>query len=135
MLCKLNFFCLSGAINMAMDGSVLEEKSSFKMLGLCGSFSSKLDWRSYISAISRASFRKMGILIPSIKFLSPKVAHYFYKSTIQPCIYMSGLMLPAASWKLLVLHLLPHMNPWLIVKMLPAYVFSIGISLADVHMK
>ena len=104
---------------MAMDRFVLEEKSSFKMLGLSGSFSSKLDWRIYISAISRASFRKMGILIPSIKFLSPKVAHYFYKSTIQPCIYMSGLMLPAASRKLLVLHLLPHMNPWLIVKMLP----------------
>ena len=34
----------TGAIDMKMDGSVLEEKSSFKMLGL--PFSSKLDWAS-----------------------------------------------------------------------------------------
>ena len=32
----------AGAIDVKMDGSVLEEKSSFKMLGL--SFSSKYDW-------------------------------------------------------------------------------------------
>ena len=35
----------TGAIDVKMDGSVLEEKTSFKMLGL--SFSSKLDWGSY----------------------------------------------------------------------------------------
>ena len=34
------------AIDVKMDASVLEEKSSFKMLGL--TFSSKLDWGSYI---------------------------------------------------------------------------------------
>ena len=33
----------TGAIDVKMDGSVLEEKSSFGMLGLI--FSSKLDWR------------------------------------------------------------------------------------------
>ena len=32
----------SGAIDVKMDGSVLEENSSFKMLGL--TFSSKFDW-------------------------------------------------------------------------------------------
>ena len=32
----------TGAIDVEMDGSVLEEKQSFKMLGL--TFSSKLDW-------------------------------------------------------------------------------------------
>ena len=42
-----------------MDGSVLEEKTSSKMLGL--TFSSK-------------------------KFLSPEVALYLYKSTIRPCM-------------------------------------------------
>ena len=36
----------TGAIDVKMDGSVLEEKTSFKMLGL--TFSSKLDWGSYI---------------------------------------------------------------------------------------
>ena len=32
----------NGSIDVKMDGSVLEETSSFKMLGL--TFSSKLDW-------------------------------------------------------------------------------------------
>ena len=36
----------NGSIDVKMDGFVLEEKSSFKMLGL--TFSSKLDWGSYI---------------------------------------------------------------------------------------
>ena len=34
----------TGTIDVKMGGSVLEEKSSFKMLGL--TFSSKLDWGS-----------------------------------------------------------------------------------------
>ena len=36
----------TGAIDVKMDGSVLEKKLSFKMLGL--TFSSKLSWGSYI---------------------------------------------------------------------------------------
>ena len=40
------------AIDVKMDGSVLEEKSSFKMLGL--SFSSTLDWCSYIISIAKS---------------------------------------------------------------------------------
>ena len=36
----------TGSIDVKMDGSVLEEKSSFKMLGL--TFSSKLTWGIYI---------------------------------------------------------------------------------------
>ena len=35
---------LTGAIDVKMDDSVLEEKQSFKMLGV--TFSSKLDWGS-----------------------------------------------------------------------------------------
>ena len=40
----------TGAIDVKMDASILEEKSSFKMLGL--TFSSRLDWGSYIIAIT-----------------------------------------------------------------------------------
>ena len=36
-------------INVKMDGFVLQEKSSFKMLGLI--FSSELDWGSYFTSI------------------------------------------------------------------------------------
>ena len=43
----------TGAIDVKMDGSVLEDKSSFKMLGL--TFSSKLDWGSYIISIAKTT--------------------------------------------------------------------------------
>ena len=70
------------AIDMKMDGSVLEEKSSFKMLGL--TFSSKLDWGSYIISIAKTASKKIGALICSMTFLSPEVA--LYKSTIWSCM-------------------------------------------------
>ena len=67
-----------------MQGSILEEKSSFKMLGL--TFSSKLDWGSFIISIAKTACNKIGALIPSVKFLSPQVVLYIYKSTIYPWI-------------------------------------------------
>ena len=48
----------SGFIDVKMDGSVLEEKSSFKMLGL--TFFSKLDWGSYIISIAKSTSKKIG---------------------------------------------------------------------------
>ena len=74
----------NGSIDVKMDGSVPDEKSSFKMLGL--TFSSKLDWGSYIISIAKTSFKKIGALIRSMKFLSPEVALFLYKSTIHPCM-------------------------------------------------
>ena len=47
----------TGSINMKMDGSVLEEKSSFKMLGL--TFSSKLDWVLTLSLLLKLPPRKL----------------------------------------------------------------------------
>ena len=73
-----------GAIDVKMDESVLEEKSSFKILGL--TFSSKLDWGSYIISIAKTASKKIGALIRSMKFLSPEVALYLYKSTIHLCM-------------------------------------------------
>ena len=66
----------NGSIDVKMDGSVFEEKSSFKMLGL--TFSSKLDWGSYIISIAKTASKKIGALICSMKFLSPGVALYLY---------------------------------------------------------
>ena len=54
---------INGSIDVKMDGSVLERKSSFKMLEL--TFSSKLDWSSYIISITKTAFKKIGALIPS----------------------------------------------------------------------
>ena len=74
----------NGSIDTKMDVSAFEEKSSFTMLGL--SFSSKLDWGSYIISIAKTTSRKIVALIRSVKFLSPEVALYLYKSTICPCM-------------------------------------------------
>ena len=74
----------NGSIDVKMDGCVLEENSSFKMRGL--TFSSKLDWGSYIISIAKTASKKIGALIRSMKFLSPEVALYLYKSTIRPCM-------------------------------------------------
>ena len=119
----------AGAIDVKMDGPVLEEKSSFKMWRL--TFSSKLDWDSYVISIPKTASKKIRALIRSMKFLSPEVAPYLYKSTIYPymkycCHVWAGA--PICYLKLLdklqngyagllVLHLLPLLNPWLIVEM------------------
>ena len=80
----------TGAIDGKMDGSVLDEKSSFKMLGL--TFPSKLDWDSYIISVAKTASKKIRALIHSMKFLSDEVALYLYKSTICPymehCCYL-----------------------------------------------
>ena len=74
----------NGSIYVKMGGSILEEKSSFNMLGL--TFSFILDWGSYIMSIAKTASKKIGALIRSMKFLSPEVALYLYKSTIRPCM-------------------------------------------------
>ena len=46
----------------------------------------KLDWGSYIISIAKTASKKIGAFIRSMKFLSPEVAMYLYKSTIHPCM-------------------------------------------------
>ena len=59
----------TGATDVKMDASVLDEKSSFKMMGL--PFSSRLDWDSYIIFIAKTVSKKIGVLICSMMFLFP----------------------------------------------------------------
>ena len=54
------------------------------MLGV--TFSSKLDWSSYIIPIAKTAYKKTGVLILSKKVLTPEVVLYLYKSTIRPCM-------------------------------------------------
>ena len=105
--------------------------------------SSKLEWGSYIIFIAKTATKKIGALIHSMKFLSPEVTLYLYKSTFRPCMEcMSWLVLLFATWNcwksyknryagLLVIHLLPLLTPWLIIEPLAD---SIGITLLDVHL-
>ena len=54
------------SFDVKMDGSVLEENSSFKLLGL--TFSSKLDRGSYVIFTAKTASKKIGALIRSMKF-------------------------------------------------------------------
>ena len=115
------------------------------MLGL--TFSSKLDWVYYIIYIAKTSSKKIGALIYYVFLL-----RLFCISINLPyghawnTVAMSGLVLLVANWNcsisyksryagLLVLHLLPFLNPGLIVEMQPAQIFSIGITFVDVDLK
>ena len=57
-LVSFNQFNNTGSIDVKIDGSVLEEKSSLKMLGL--TFPSKFDWGSYIISITKTASKKIG---------------------------------------------------------------------------
>ena len=86
-------------IDVKMDGPVLEEKSSFKMLQL--TFSSKLDWGCYIISIAKTASKKIGALIRSIKFLFPEVAlisiNLLY-AHVWNTVVTSGLVALVATW-------------------------------------
>ena len=116
----------TGAIGVKMNGFVTEEKSSFKMVGL--TFSSKLDWGSYIISIAKSFSKKIGALIHSMKFHSPEVAlisinllcmEYCYHIWAgAPSCYLELLdKLQKLIGRTVVLPLLSLLNPWLIVKM------------------
>ena len=123
---------------MKMDGSVLLEKPSMKMLGL--TLSSIFDWGSYIISIAKNASNKIGVSF----FL---VALHLYKSTVYGHTWntavMSELVLLVATWDCLIsyktryagllsLHLLDPGSTSRCSQ--PAQVFSIGITLVDVHL-
>ena len=89
----------TGFIDVKMDGSLLEEKSSFKVLGLTSC--SKLDCGSYIISIVKTASKKVRVFIRTMKFLSLEVALYLYKSTIHHVwntVVTSGLVPVVATW-------------------------------------
>ena len=79
---------------MKLDGSVLEEKSSFKLLGL--TFSSKLDWGSYIISIAKTASKKIGALTCSMRLLCISINLPY--AHVLNTVVMSGLVLLLASW-------------------------------------
>ena len=65
----------NGSIDVKMNGSVLSKNYLFK-----------LDGGSSIISIAKTASKKIGALIRFMKFLSPEVALYLYKSTIRSCM-------------------------------------------------
>ena len=92
MLRKLNFSRLTVQTTWFMSSTILDEKSSFRMLGF--SLSSKWDRDSYIVSIARLSSKKIRALICSTEFLS-------YEATLSICKYTIKYychVLAVASW-------------------------------------
>ena len=122
----------NGSTDVNIDGSVLEEKSSFKILGL--TFSSKLNWGSSITSITKTASKNIGALICSISFFLLKllcISINLPYTQVWNTVVTSGLVSLVATWNcqtsyknkyagLLVLHLLLLLNPQLIIEMWPA---------------
>ena len=126
-------------MDVKMDGPVLEEKSCFKILGLF-SFLNSIGALTFVS-IAKTAPKKIGALICSVNFLSPEVVLYPYNFSIRLCMeycyYTWSVACNCSLWYEgngyvgLYLHLL---NSWFIIEIQPALAFSIGITLADVHL-
>ena len=115
-------------------------------------FSSKLDQCSYIFSTAKNVSKKIGDVIRSMKFFYLGVALLLYISINLPYDYASAwntvvmlCLCLVTTWNcqisyksgyaaLLVLRLLPLLNPWFILQDQPAQVFSIGIPSLDVHL-
>ena len=86
----------TGAIDVKMDRSVLEEKLSFKVLGLI--FSYKLDLGFDIIFLTKTASKEIEALIRSMKILSPEIALYLNKSIIRPCMNYCCHVCPPSSY-------------------------------------
>ena len=125
-----------------MDGSAYEEKSSFKMLGL--TFSSKLDWRSFIISIAKTSSKKIGaskfVLLIFFLLRLLCISINLPYANVWNTVFISGLVpliATLASYKnkylravgpSLAASLEPLAHRWNVASL----VFSIGITLVDV---
>ena len=110
-----------------MDGSVLEEKSSFKMLGL--SLSSKLEWDFHIVSIVKTALKKTRSLIQFMKFTSSDAVisiNLTWKTVVifragGPNCFLDMLGCVCKRYVgLMDFPLLPLLNPWPIVERYPA---------------
>ena len=98
-LVSFDWFNDNGSIDVKMDESVLEKKSSFKMLGL--TFSSKLDWGSYIISITKTASKKIGALIHSVKFFFLRllcISINLPSTHVWNTVVTSGLVPLVATW-------------------------------------
>ena len=131
-LVSFNWSNNTGAIHVKIDGSVLEEKWSFKMLGL----NSLLNWIRALTLylLLKLLARKLEPQFVLWSFFLLRLLFTFINlpySHAWSTVVLSGLVLLVATWNcwinyknryagLLVLHLLPLLNSWLIVEMMPA---------------
>ena len=103
-------------------------------------FSSELDWGSYIISIAKTSSKKIGALIRSVKFLSPGLGLYLCKFTKRSCMeYCCHAWAGASSCYLelfdkLQKQLCRAVGPLLTSLEPLAHRRNVGITLVDAHL-
>ena len=108
-------------IDMKIDGSVLEEKSSFRILKL--SFFFKLDCGSYIVSIVKTVSDKIWVLIRFIKYFPPEVGLCLFKSTIGPWMeYCCNAWAGAPSC---YMEMLAKWQKWIVKTVRPSFAASL----------
>ena len=104
-------------------GLFLRKSNLLRCWGWPSTFSSKLDWSSYIISITKTASKKTAVLIGSMKFLFPEVALYHYKSAIFPRIeYCCHVWIGAPSC---YLELLEKLQKWICRSVDPSLVASL----------
>ena len=83
-------------IDVKMDKSVLEEESYFKMMGL--TFSSKLNWSSYIIPIAKTSLKPLFVLWSFFLLRLISVSINLPYTHVWSTVVMSGLMPLVTTW-------------------------------------
>ena len=115
----------TGAIDMKMDGSVFGKISSFKMWGL--TFSSKLDGALTLSLLLKLPPRQLepclDLLLPRLLYICINLPYGHAWNTVVMSRWLSlvatcncQISYKSRYAELLVLQLLPLLNPWLIVE-------------------
>ena len=79
----------NSSIDAKMDGSFLDQKSSFKMMGF--TFSSKLDWGSYIISIAKTAPKKIADLISPKSTIRPFMKYCCHVRAGAPSCYLELL--------------------------------------------
>ena len=104
LLEKLNVFRLTGLTTLVLlmlkwMGLFLSKNNLFRCWDSCF-LNCFLNWIGALtlSLLLKSAFEENWALIRSMKFPSPEVALYFYKSIIQLRISMSALVLLPATW-------------------------------------
>ena len=116
---KLNWFRLTGLTTLM-----------WKRMGLFLRKNNLLRWQGWFYFLNWIGTLTLPLVISlPLRFLSPETTLYLHKSTIQPLDKLQKRI-----YRTVVFHLLPPLNPWLIVEEWSAEVFSIGITLVDVRL-
>lgn len=81
---SVNRYKNSETTPISMSGEVLQESTSFRLVGL--TISNDFSWNEYITSVAKKASMKVGTLYRARNYLSPECILHLYKSLIRPCM-------------------------------------------------